>query len=385
MIRAYKTEINPTLEQIVKICRTIGVCRFVYNLFIATNRQRYKDGEKFLGANAFSKWLNNEYRMLHPENSWILEVSSKAVKRAIINAEGAFKKFFKTKKGFPQFKKKHKNDTGFYVPRNNKKDTEAQRHRIKIPTLGWVRLKEFGYIPAGFDVSSITVKVRAGRYFVTCLVDEEPVSTGAGSKSEGIGVDLGIKETAAVSNEQFFGNINKTPEIKKLKRRLKREQRKFSRKIQNRKKGKTAAEKFANLHKQSIKVQKAYYRLDCVRKDYINKLVSVLVKIKPESITIEDLNILGMMKNKHLSRAIAEQNFGYFRIKLAEKCKAWGIELRVADRFYPSSKRCSKCGSVKKDLKLSDRAYICQECGLKIDRDLNAAINLKHCEHYKVA
>ena len=196
---------------------------------------------------------------------------------------------------------------------------------------------------------------------------------------------MGIKETAAVSNGQFFGNINKTPEMTKLKRRLKREQRKFSRKIKYRKKGKTAAEKFANLHKQSIKVQKAYYRLDCVRKDDINKTVSALVKTKPEFITIEDLNILGMMKNKHLSRVIAEQNFGYFRIKLTEKCKAWGIELRIADRFYPSSKRCSKCGSVKKDLKLRDRTYICQECGLKMDRDLNAAMNLKHCGHYKVA
>ncbi|MDR1378050.1 MAG: transposase [Synergistaceae bacterium] len=341
MIIAYKTEIDPVSEQIEKISRTIGVCRFVYNLFIATNQQNYKGGKKYFNVYAFSKWLNNDYRELHFENSWIREVSSKAVKQTIINADLACKRFFKMKKGFPKFKRKHDSDTGFYVPRNNvprnnEKDTEARQHRIKIPTLGWVKLKEYGYIPVGL--------------------------------SDGIGVDLGIKETATVSNHQVFSNINKTSRVKKLKRRLKREQCKFFRKINYRKKVKPATVKFTNLDEQRIKVQKAYYRLDCVRKDYINKIVCALVMTKPAYITIEDLNILGMMKNKHLShlsKAIAEQNFYCFETKLSEKCKRHNIELRAADRFFPSSfflhlfsliffpssKMCSNCGAIKWGLK----------------------------------
>ncbi|MDR1378746.1 MAG: transposase [Synergistaceae bacterium] len=185
------------------------------------------------------------------------------------------------------------------------------------------------------------------------------------SDSDGIGVDLGIKETATVSNHQVFSNINKAPRVKKLKRRLKREQRKFSRKINYRKKVKAATGKFTNLYKQRIKVQKAYYRLDCVKKDYINKIICALVMTKPAYITIEDLNILGMMKNRHLSKAIAEQDFYCFKSKLAEKCKRHSIELRAADRFFPSSfflhlfsliffpssKMCSNCGAIKWGLK----------------------------------
>ncbi|MDR1379534.1 MAG: helix-turn-helix domain-containing protein [Synergistaceae bacterium] len=173
MILAYKTEIDPVseqveeieqieleqIEQIEKIHRTIGVCRFVYNLFIATNQQNYKEGKQYLNAYTFSKWLNNDYSEFHPENSWIREVSSKAVKQTIINADLAYKRYFKTKKGLPKFNRKHDIDTGFYISRNNEKDTEAQRHRIKIPTLGWVKLKEYGYIPIGLNATGIRLKL----------------------------------------------------------------------------------------------------------------------------------------------------------------------------------------------------------------------------------
>ena len=152
-----------------------------------------------------------------------------------------------------------------------------------------------------------------------------------------------------------------------------------------RKKVKTAAATTTNLDKQRVKVQKAYHRLDCVRKDFINKTVSDLVKAKPRHITIEDLNIQGMMKNRHLSKAISESLFYYFRSTLVRKCKESGIEVRLADRFFPSSKQCSSCGALKKDLKLKDRVYHCPSCGLEIDRDFNASLNLKHCEQYQVA
>jgi putative transposase len=260
---------------------------------------------------------------------------------------------------------------------------EVHRHRIKIPTLGFVRLKEFGYIPAGTVVSSSTVKVIAGRFYVSCVV-KIPNITSTRPAGDSLGIDLGVKEFAVLSTGKVFKNINKSKRIKKLNKRLKREQRRFSRKIENRKKVKSAAN-LRSLYKQRIKVQKAFHRLECIRKDYINKIVSSLVKTKPASITIEDLNIQGMMKNRHLSKAVSQQNFYYFRLRLTEKCRQFGIELRIADRFYPSSKTCSKCKVIKKDLNLRDRVYICPACGFEIDRDLNAAINLKHCAHYKVA
>jgi putative transposase len=383
-MRVYKTAINPSEEQIEKIAQTLGVCRFVYNLFIAVNQERYRAGLKYKNGYEFSKWLNNEYRQLHPEHAWIRDVSSKAVKAAIMNSDNAFKLFFKTKKGFPKFKSKHKSTTGGYFPRNNPKDTEAQRHRVKIPTLGWVRLKEYDYIPVGYGISSVTVKARAGRYFICCIVEEANSSLQKPS-GEPIGVDLGLKQMATTSEADFFVNINKSSKVHRLKKKLKREQRRFSRKKLYRKKVKTVTDKSANLDKQRIKVQKVYYRLESIRKDYINKIISELVKTKPAYITIEDLNIQGMLKNRHLSAAIAEQNFYYFRTRLEAKCKQYNIELRIADRFYPSSKLCSSCGSVKHDLKLRDRVYICGTCGAEIDRDLNAAMNLKHCEHYQVA
>lgn len=202
---------------------------------------------------------------------------------------------------------------------------------------------------------------------------------------EGLGIDLGLKTFAIVSNGAVYSNVNRSENVRKTRRRLKREQRRFSRKIKNRKKVKTAAVTTSNLDKQRIKVQRAYHRLECIRKDFINKTVNDLVKAKPGYVTVEDLNIRGMVKNRHLSKAISESLFYYFRVTLIRKCQEYGIEVRLADRFFPSSKQCSSCGALKKDLKLKDRVYHCPSCGLEIDRDLNASLNLKHCEQYHVA
>lgn len=384
-MRAYKTEIKPTEEQIEKIRQTQGVCRFVYNLFIATNQERYKHGLKYMSGYDFSKYLNNGYREGHPEQKWIWEVSSKAVKQSVMDADKAFKRFFKTKKGFPNFKRKHGKPVGIYCPRNGStsKDVEVQRHRIKVPIIGWIRLKEFGYIPNGYP-SSITITCKAGRYYASALYETD-IPAPIQCKGDGLGVDLGLKAFAVVSNGDSYVNVNKSIRVKKARKRLKREQRRFSRKIQIRKKVKSATGTTSNLDKQRVKVQRVYHHLECVRKDFINKVVSDLVKAKPRYITIEDLNIQGMMKNRHLSKAISESLFYYFRSTLVRKCKESGIEVRLADRFFPSSKQCSSCGALKKDLKLKDRVYHCPSCGLEIDRDLNASLNLKHCEHYQVA
>ncbi|EJT5917311.1 transposase [Clostridium perfringens] len=394
--RAYKMEINPTDEQKSKIHQTIGVSRFVYNFYIARNKEIYEREGKFVSGMDFSKWLNNEYIPNNQEMKWIKEVSSKATKQAIMNGDKAFIDFFKKAKGFPKFKKKKNQDVKAYFPKNNKTDWTLERHRVKIPTLGWVRLKEFGYIPVNLIIKSGTVSQKADRYYVSILVEERDIkisnsNTGmkiSNTNNEGLGIDLGIKEFAVCSDGIKFKNINKTSIIKKVEKNLKREQRKLSRKYESlkirNKKEKGGNVTRQNIQKQIVKVQKLHQRLTNIRTDYINKIVSSIIKQKPSYITIEDLNVKGMMKNKHLSKAIASQKFFEFKTKLMSKCKQNDVELRIVDRFYPSSKTCSQCGKVKKDLKLSDRIYKCN-CGLTIDRDLNASINLKNAKKYKIA
>ena len=394
--KAYKIEINPTDEQKSKIHRTIGVSRFVYNFYIAYNKEIYEREGKFVSGMDFSKWLNNEYIPKNQEMKWIKEVSSKATKQAIMNGDKAFRDFFKKAKGFPRFKKKKNQDVKAYFPKNNKTDWTIERHRVKIPTLGWVRLKEFGYIPINSIVKSGTVSQKADRYYVSILVEETDIEISNGNigmkifnnNNEGIGIDLGIKEFAVCSDGIKFKNINKTSTVKKVEKKLKKEQRKLSRKYESLKtRNKNIREGRAtsqNIQKQVIKVQKLHQRLRNIRTDYINKTVFSIVKQKPSYITIEDLAVSNMMKNKHLSKAIASQKFFEFKVKLISKCKQNNIELRIVDRFYPSSKTCSQCGKVKKDLKLSDRIYKC-DCGFTIDRDLNASINLKNAKEYKIA
>nr|WP_283699875.1 transposase [Clostridium perfringens] len=394
--RAYKIEINPTDDQKSKIHQTIGVSRFIYNFYIAHNKEIYEKEGKFISGMDFSKWLNNEYIPNNQDKKWIKEVSSKATKQAIMNGDKAFKDFFKKAKGFPRFKKKKNQDVKAYFPKNNKTDWTLERHRVKIPTLGWVRLKEFGYIPKNSIVKSGTVSQKADRYYVSILVEETYIKISNGNtgikifnnNNEGIGIDLGIKEFAVCSDGIKFKNINKTSTIKKIEKKLKREQRKLSRKYEGLKiRNKNIREGRAtrqNIQKQVVKVQRLHQRLANIRTDYINKTVFSIVKQKPSYITIEDLAVSNMMKNKHLSKAISSQKFFEFKTKLMSKCKQNNIELRIVDRFYPSSKTCSNCGKIKKDLKLSDRIYKC-DCGFTIDRDLNASINLKNAKEYKIA
>lgn len=384
MIVSYKTEINPTQEQIQKINQTIGTCRYIYNFYLAIQKERYEHGKKFQSAMAFSKWLNNEYLPHHTEYSWIKEVSSKSVKQSINNAYNAYQKFFKKQSKFPKFKKKGKSDVKMYFVKTDAKAIiYCERHRIKIPTLGWVKLKEKGYIPttkSGLVIRSGTVSEKAGRYYVSVLVDV-PQKEVKNPTGQGIGIDLGIKDLAICSNKQVFENINKSNEVKRLEKKLKREQRSLSRMYENKKKGKSTQN---NIQKQKRKVQRIYHRLNNIRTDYINKTIAKIVKTKPSYITIEDLNISGMIKNKHLSKAISQQKLYEFRTKLTSKCHQNNIELRIVDKWFPSSKICNCCGNIKKDLKLSDRMYICT-CGYVEDRDYNASLNLRDCKDYKIA
>ena len=332
---------------------------------------------------SFSVWMNNDYIPNNPDKAWIKEVSSKSVKKAIENADTAFKRFFNRKSAFPKFKKKDKSDVKMYFVKNNQKDCLCERHRIKIPTLGWVKIKEKGYIPttkSGIKIKSGTVSKKAGRYYMSVLA-EVPDSWSERALNEGIGIDLGVKDFAVVSDGKVYKNINKSERMKKLEKKLRREQRCLSRKYENLKKGESTRK---NIQKQKLKVQKLHHRIDNIRTDYINKTIAEIVKTKPSYITIEDLNVTGMMKNRHLSKAVASQKFYEFRTKLKAKCDANGIELRVVDRFYPSSKLCHCCGSIKKDLKLSDRIYRCS-CGYVEDRDYNASLNLRDAVTYEIA
>ena len=384
MLKSFKTEINPSEEQKVKIRKTIGTCRFIYNFYLAHNKELHENGKKFMSSNKFRVWLNNEYLPNHPDYSWIKEAYSKAVTQAVNNGQIAFTRFFNHKSAFPRFKKKGKSNVKMYFVKNNPKDCRCERHRINIPSLGWVRIKEKGYIPTtkdGYVIKSGHVSIKADRYYVSVLI-EIPDNKIANNSNEGIGIDLGLKDFAVVSNGTSYKNINKSAKLKKLEKQLIREQRSLSRKYENVKKG--GSTQRANIQKQRLKVQKLHHRIDNIRTDYINKTIAEIVKTKPSYITIEDLNVSGMMKNKHLSKAVASQKFYEFRTKLQAKCNENGIELRVVDRWFPSSKTCHCCGAIKKDLKLSDRTFTC-DCGYIEDRDFNAALNLRDATTYEVA
>ncbi len=332
---------------------------------------------------SFSVWLNNEYIPNNPDKIWMKEAYSKAVKKSIEDGCTAFTRFFKHQSAFPNFKKKGKSDVKMYFVKNNPKDCRCERHKLNIPTLGWVRIKEKGYIPTtkdGWKIKSGTVSIKADRYYVSVLV-EIPDARITNSSNEGIGIDLGLKDLAIVSNGKTYKNINKSARVKKLEKKLRREQRCLSRKYENLKKGESTQK---NIQKQKLKVQRLYHKIDNIRTDYINKSIAEIVKTKPSYITIEDLNVSGMMKNRHLSKAVSTQKFYEFRTKLKAKCDENGIELRVVDRWYPSSKICHCCGAIKKDLKLSDRIYRC-DCGYVEDRDFNAALNLRDALTYEVA
>ena len=385
MLKSFKTEMQPTEEQASIINRTIGTCRFVYNFYISHNKELYETNQPFMSGKDFSLWLNNVFLPANPGYSWIKSVSSKSVKKSMEDACAAFRKFFQKQTEFPRFKKKGKSDPKMYFVKNNPNDCLCERHRVKIPTLGWVRLKEKGYLPcssSGIQIRSGTVSLKAGRYYVSVLA-EIPDEKSTSGTSPPIGVDLGLKSLAVMSNGIIIQNVNKEPRVRKLEKKLKREQRRLSRKYEVLKNGGKSDRK--NLEKQKLKVKKIHHMLKCIRTDHVNKAVHETVKTKPSHITIEDLNVSGMLKNRHLSKAIAAQKFFEFRLKLAMKCRENGIELRIADRFYPSSKICHTCGNVKHDLKLSDRVYCCPVCGCETDRDYNASLNLRDTTQYRLA
>ena len=388
-MKAYKTEIYPTKDQIKLIHQTCGNTRYIYNQFIAFNFERLKKKEAVVSGYDYSKMINHD-----PNTpSWLKTVSSKALKQSIMNASNAFWAYLKGIRGKPNFKKKS-NDESFYLIGTFK----VERHRIFLPTLKWVRLKEYGYIPK--DISSVTVSVKNGRYYISCLskteTDERIVTSG-----EGFGIDFGLKDQF-ITRGLAIPSINRSNKVRRLEKKLRQKQRSLSRRYESNmankvyyksgaKKGqlksfdwKRPLHECKNLQKQQLIVNKLYERLSRIRTGYNQKALQSILKRKPSFIVIEDLNVKGLMKNKHLSKAISQAQWYQSRVFLQQQCEKLGIELRLAPRFYPSSKLCSHCGYKNVDLKLKDRSWECSDCHAIHDRDENAAINLERCTDYTV-
>ena len=389
-MRAYKTEIHPTQAQIELIHKTFGCTRYIYNQYVYKNLENLASGKDFISAFSYSKRVNND-----PNSpSWLKEVPSKAVKQALIYAERAFKDYFSKRKGKPKFKKKGTNDSFYLIG-----TLKVERHRIFVPVLKWVRLKEFGYIPE--KISSVTISTKNGRYYISCLSQEEKDERIALS-NESMGIDFGLKDQF-ITEDRAVPSINRSLRIKKLEQRLRREQRCLSRKMEaniiekvyyqrGAKKGQLKSFRWEkplsgcrNIQKQKKKVAQIHERLTRIRTDYNRKaLLSLVLERKPSSITIENLSIRNLMKNQHLSAAIMKAQWYQSRLYLENLCNRLGIELRIVDRFYPSSKLCSHCGYKNVDLKLKDRSWECPDCHVIHDRDKNAAINLEQCTDYTV-
>ena len=389
-MKAYKTEIYPTKEQIKLIHQTCGNVRYIYNQYIATNFERLDKNEPVISGYDYSKMINHDPTI----PSWLKTVSSKALKQAIMNAEGALWAYLKGDKGRPKFKKKSKCNSFYLIGASLK----VERHRIFLPTLKWVRLKEYGYIPK--DISSVTVSVKNGRYYISCLSKTETDDCIA-TLGEGIGIDFGLKDQF-ITKDQVIPSINKSDKIRKLEKKLRQKQRSLSRRYESNmtnkvyyksgaKKGqlksfewKRPLHECKNLQKQQRIVSKLYERISRIRTDYNRKALQSILKRKPSFIVIEDLNVKGLMKNKHLSKAISQAQWYMSRLFLQQQCEKLGIELRLAPRFYPSSKLCSNCGYKNVDLKLKDRSWECPDCHVVHNRDKNAAINLEKCVDYTV-
>ena len=367
MLGAYKTEIKPNQEQIKIIHQTIGTCRWVYNKFVEINQLRYKNKLKYMNGYHFSKWLNNEFIPNNPDKLWIKESASKAIKQSIMNAHHAYQNAFKKQKRFPKFKKKQSKGSYYLIG-----SIYCERHRIKLPKIGWIQLKEKGYIP-NYNIKSATVLKEFDRYYVSVLVDEKPKTIFKPLQTEGIGLDLGLKDTLFTPKGVHIKDLRKNKRLIILNKSLKRQQRKLSRK----------QKKSNNWFKQLLKVQRLCRKIKHIKQDIKRKSILSIVQENPQYITIEKLNIKGLTKNKNLANAFQQVGLGYIVEWLKQKCCEYGIELRQVDRFYPSSQLCSQCNHQQK-MPLYKRTYQCEQCGLEMDRDINASINLKQATDYIV-
>ena len=373
MIRSFKVRLFPTKEQEELMWKHIGCSRFIWNYMLALQNERYKNGEKYLSRFDMIKLITPLKKQDSYE--WLSEVSTTALQIVCTDLHKAFQRMFNKIAKHPKFKSKKFAKLSFPVMSENKKFYFVN-DIVTIEKLGKVKYKSSYEFSQGRGVekySNARISYTNGKWILSFGMECE---NQAQDLSGRIGIDLGVKELAVVSHngrQIVFHNINKSKRVKTLKHKLVHLQRKVNRKYRTNK----SYEKTKRILKVEQQIKEIYYHLSKIRENYIHQTTHQLVNLNPEIITMEDLNVSGMMKNRHLSKAIQEQCFYEFRRQMEYKCEDKGIKLQFVDRFYPSSKTCSCCGSVKSNLKLSDRTYICDECGLVIDRDFNAALNLE--------
>ena len=375
MIKSYKIRLYPTREQEQLMWKHVGSCRFIWNWMLAKQEELYKQGDKHLSAFDMINLLTPLKKQ--EEYLWLKEVSNTSLKDICRDLDKAYKMFFKKTSGFPKFKSRKKSKPNFPIRTDTLyfKDDKV----LSIEKIGKVRYKTdfvFEYGRNACKLTNARISYINGKWMLSFGMECENQVQELNDIS--MGIDLGVKDLAIVEyngEPLVFHNINKSKQMRNISKKLKHLQRSISRKYEANRDGKKY-NKTKNIEKQDERLRKLRARQSNIRRNYIQQTTHKLVSLLPKRIVMEDLNVQGMMKNRHLSKAVQEQCFYEFIRQMEYKCAWNGIELVKADRFYPSSKTCSGCGCIKKDLKLSDRTYHCSDCGLVIDRDYNAAVNL---------
>jgi len=366
MILGRKVRLCPTNEQEQQLWKSVGTARFIYNWTLARQEENYKNGGKFISDNDLRKELTILKKT--EEYKWLNEVSNNVAKQAVKDACNAYKNFFKGLTDRSRFKSRRKSKPSFY---NDTSKLKVKPNMVLIEKVGWVKVAE--QIPMDVKYTNPRVSFDGKYWYIAVGIEKkQPVVE---LTDESIGIDVGIKDLAICSNGMTFKNINKTKKVKKLKKTLKRKQRQCSKKYEMNKEGRKFV-KTSNIIKLEKQIRLIHRRLSNIRNNHLHQATTKIVKTKPSKVVMETLNIKGMMKNRHLSKAIAQQGLYEFKRQLDYKCQLYGIEFVEADKWYPSSKTCSECGHIKSRLSLSERTYICEDCGVVIDRDYNASINL---------
>ena len=379
MIETIRVQLSPNNKQLTKLFQYAGCSRFAYNWTLSREQENYKEGNKFLVDNELRKEFTqlkklDEYKRLN-------KISNNVTKQAIKDACNSYKRFFKGKSKHPKFKSKKNSKQSFYQDNVAIKFTDthvkiegfATSRKKNKQKLNWIKLCEKGRIPTNCKYMNPRFTYDGLHWWLSVGVEVD--DNNSIPMNEGVGIDLGLKDLAVCSDGNIYQNINKTNKVKKIEKRNRRLQRSISRKYNMNKEGERY-KKTSNIIKREKELLKLNKRLTNIRHNHLHQITSGIVKRKPSFICIEDLNVSGMMKNKHLSKAIQQQGFYEFRRQIEYK-SAWNnIPVILADRFFPSSKLCSCCGEIKKDLRLSDRIYRC-DCGNIIDRDFQASLNLK--------
>ena len=379
MIKSIKVRLNPNNKQLTKLFQYAGCNRFAYNWTIMRVRENYKQGNKFISDNELRKEFTQMKKL--SEYNWLSKISNNVTKQAIKDACNSYKRFFKGQSEYPKFKSKKHSKQSFY--QDNVKIQFTDTH-VKIEgfatsrkknkqKLNWIKLCEKGRVPTNCKYMNPRLIFDGLHWWVSVSVEVDDNSNSP--PNEGIGIDLGLKDLAICSDGNTYKNINKTLRVKKVEKRKRKLQRSISRKYNMNKEGERY-KKTSNIIKREKELLKVIKRLTNICHNHLHQITSEIVKRKPSFICIEDLNVSGMMKNKHLSKAIQQQGFYEFRRQIQYKSEWNNITVILADRFFPSSKLCSCCGEIRKDLKLSDRIYRC-DCGNVIDRDFQASLNLK--------